>query len=800
MKNKFTKRAEDALKSAKSFAEEMGHTFIGTEHILIGLISETGSVAAKLLESKGADKSELIRLIIIDEGKGNSVSLSTDDMTERAKKAILNASKHSERMGCNSVGTEHLLRAIIDENGGAVRLLTEASVSAKEIKGELSVFFGAIEEMKEKPQKKENQAKETKKGGLSYLAQYGRNLTELASKQALDPVIGREKEISRVTAILSRKTKNNPLLIGEPGVGKTAIAEGLAIAIATKNIPECLYDKQIICLDLSAMISGAKYRGEFEERLKNAINEAQNDKDVILFVDEIHTIIGAGSAEGAMDAANILKPPLARGEIRMIGATTFTEYTRHIEKDAALERRFQAVSIFEPSEKETLKILSGIKGTFERHHGIKIDESALKEAIRLSVELIHDRFLPDKAIDILDESASYLRIIRSAVPNEILKLQNEIDSLRAKKEEAINDGDIDSAKIIRSKEIKLTKELIDRKSKWQAERRANTVTLDDKAVKEAVSKQILSVKGPDAGASEFSYNKLLCDLQARIIGQDSACISISEAILRAKIGLNDKNRPLASFLFVGPSGVGKTSTAEQLSESLYGENSLIRFDMAEFTEKQSISKLIGSPPGYVGYDEPGKLTQALRNKSDCLILFDEVDKACPDVISILQQILESGTLTDNKGKRAYFRNSVIVLTCNARDNGRTIGFTEKTKTEIRSDFPSIISDGLLSKIDEIIEFKALENEAIKSITEKSLHQISEKLSELGYKIKFNYDFNRNLINLCDARDGRSIIKTVRKYAESPISRMIIEGAVTKDAEYEIECVNGKIVCKQVELI
>lgn len=799
MKNKFTKRAEDALKTAKTFAEEMGHTFIGTEHILIGLISENGSVAEMLLVEKGADKNELTRLILREAGKGSPCTLSTNDMTDKAKKAILNASKLSEKSGCDMVGTEHILRAVIEENGGAVRILSECGVSIKNIKNELSNLFGAMDEMNEKQQKKETRVNERGKSNHSFLEQYGKNLTDLASQNVLDPVIGRDKEIIRVTAILSRKTKNNPLLIGEPGVGKTAIAEGLAQAISSDRVPECLRDKQIICLDLSAMISGAKYRGEFEERLKNVISEAKNDKNVILFIDEIHTIIGAGSAEGAMDAANILKPPLARGEIRMIGATTFSEYTRHIEKDAALERRFQTVSISEPTENETFEILYGLKSTFEKHHRIKIEDSAIKEAISLSVQLIPDRFLPDKAIDILDESASYLTIVSSSLPDVILKLQKEIECLRLEKEKLIKEGKLDDAKSIRAKEIKKTKSLVDKKSKWLKERHENLPLLNADTVKEAVNNQILSIRAQDKNAA-FSYDKLLERLKTKIFGQETACKAIAETILSARIGLRDKNRPFASFLFFGPSGVGKTTIAEELSDALYGENSFIRFDMAEYSEKQSISKLIGSPPGYVGYDEPGKLTQALRNKNECLILFDEIDKACPDVISILQQILENGTLTDNRGKRAYFRNSVVVFTCSDEKIGRAIGFADNKSEQIRNAISTLLSADFVGQVDDVIQFNLLPEAAISALAKRLLNQISEKFFELEYSIKFDDEFYIKIIDFCDSKNGRSVLKAVKRYAETPIGRMIIEGRLSKHEDYEFFFENGKIKCKQLERI
>lgn len=794
MMNKFTKRAEDALRSAKSAAEEMGHTFIGTEHILIGLISEKSSVASKMLEAKGADKNVMINKLFEISGKGETSRLTPEDMTPRAKKALLEAGRLSKNGGTECIGTEHILSSILTNGKGARRLLSDCGIAIEELEADISVFFCSVDEMKEKPQRREASERFVRKKENPTLAQYGKNLTEDALKNDKDPIIGREKEISRVITILARKTKNNPLLIGEPGVGKTAIAEGLAMAIAKRSVPETLYGKQIICLDISSMIAGAKYRGEFEERLKNALSEAMNDKDVILFIDEIHTIIGAGSAEGAMDAANILKPPLARGEIRVIGATTYNEYTKHIERDAALERRFQSVRVNEPSEDDTMRILVGIKSGLERHHSVKIDDEALSEAIALSIRYMPDRYLPDKAIDVLDEAASYLSLKNGIEPSEIFELRSEIKNLRDKKEKCVELGEIEKAERYRKREISKTNELVNKRTDWEKRKKLERPVLDADGVKESVLENIGEEYKDSKVATEYNAKDLLFSLKSHVFGQDRACSCVSETVLRSKIGLRDSSKPLASFIFCGASGVGKTALARTLAEKLYGKNSFLKLDMSEYSEKQSISKLIGSPPGYVGYDEPGKLTQFVRNNPDCVILFDEIDKACTEVKGLLLQILDDGILSDSRGRRGYFKSCVIIITCNTGVRSRSIGFSSDAEVEARGELDSILGAEIVSRFDEIIRFTYLDNTAKLCIAEKAVNQISEHLAKLGFLVKTDKAVIQALVDKCNEGEARGVLRAVSKYIERPISGMIMDGEIALGEEYIIRKCGDSISC------
>ncbi len=797
MKNKFTKRAEDALRTAKSTAEEMGHTFIGTEHILIGLLSEKSCIASKLLESRGADREKLTNNLCESEGRGGICRLSPDDMTAKAKKALLEAGKLRDKAGCECIGTEHLLSAILDDTQGAAKMLFDCGISVPEILNDLSVFFCSVDEMKEHPQKREAASPSLKKSSNTSLSLYGKNLTAEAMSEEKDPVIGREREINRVITILSRKTKNNPLLIGDPGVGKTAIAEGLALAIANRNVPDSLYGKQIICLDISSMIAGAKYRGEFEERLKNAISEAKRDKDVILFIDEIHTIIGAGSAEGAMDAANILKPPLARGEIRVIGATTYSEYTKHIERDAALERRFQAVKVEEPSEDETVSILFGLRKGLESHHGLIIDDSAVYESVKLAVRYMPDRFLPDKAIDVLDEAASFLCLKNGKEPKDIIKLRSEINSFRARKESAVSNGDLETAEKMRKKEISKTKDLVNKRTAWEKWRKNEKPLLDASEVREAVREQ-LGEEFESKSSENYNAGELISDLTERIFGQEDACRAVADLVLRSKIGIREGERPIGSFFFCGPSGVGKTALSRKLAESIYGRNSFLKLDMSEFSEKQSISKLIGSPPGYVGYDEPGKLTQFVRNNPDCVILFDELDKACNEIFGLLLQILDDGVLTDSRGRKAHFRNSIIIVTSNAGSKQLSIGFSENHETAIRRQLDLHFGTELINRFDEIIIFNDLSDSTKYRIAETAINNISCKIERLGYSVQVDSGLIDDIVGCSKNGGARNVLQAVSRYVERPLSNMIINGDLLKGEEYLLFVKDGVVRCSSMQ--
>lgn len=793
MKNKFTKRAEDALKTAKNIAEEMGHTYIGCEHILIGLASEKSSIASKILESRGTDKIKLLNLLCTNEGKGTGAKLTPDDMTPHAKRVLIDAGKICERSGNEHIGTEHLLNALLDSGNSAAKMLVDSGIDIADIKNDLSVFFSAIDEMKERSAKKDASSSAVKKNCASYLLQFGTNLNDEALQADKDPVIGREREINRVITILSRKTKNNPLLIGDPGVGKTAIAEGLAMAIAKHEVPDNLYGKQIINLDISSMIAGAKYRGEFEERLKNVLSEAMRDKDIILFIDEIHTIIGAGSAEGAMDAANILKPSLARGEIRVIGATTYNEYTKHIEKDAALERRFQTVKIDEPSEEDTEKILFGLRNGLECHHKVIIEDSAIRESVKLSVRLFRDRFLPDKAIDVLDEAASYLHIKNGIEPSELICLRSEIKEIRASKEAYVSKGKLERAEKLRKKEIEKTKELVNKRTDWEIKRKTEYPTLNGETVKESL-RELMGDRFYDTDQeNDFNYHSIIEHLQNHIFGQDEACKLISDSLLKSKIGIREPSKPLASFMLCGSSGVGKTEIAKRIAEAVYGKNAFIKLDMSEYSEKQSISKLIGSPPGYVGHEEPGYLTKAVRSRSECVILFDELDKACAEAHRLLLQILDDGVLTDGRGRRAYFNKAIIIATCNVGKIGG-IGFSENSNNSLRNHLDKHFGSELINRFDELIEFNELNSAAKYKIADEAVESIINKLKGIGFSVKIDESLIKEIVEAPSSGGARGILKNVSEFVERPLSCMIVSKQILKDEDYLLKRVDGQTVC------
>ncbi|MBQ7011501.1 MAG: ATP-dependent Clp protease ATP-binding subunit [Clostridia bacterium] len=802
MKNKFTKRAENALKCAKEVAEELGHTYIGSEHVLVGLVSERGSVASKLLEARGADRKTLMDILRTTTGKGVTAELHSDDMSPRTRKIVSEAGKLADRLGFPAIGTEHVLCSVLNESdSSAVRLLVDCSISVKELKNDLSVFFGAVEEMRDDPKADERPRQSVKRSSHSALSTYGKDLTAEALCESRDPVIGREKEIERVIKILSRKTKNNPILIGEPGVGKTAIAEGLASAIASRSVPDSLYGKQIFSVDLSSMIAGAKYRGEFEERLRSVINEAKKDRDVILFIDEIHTIIGAGSAEGAMDAANILKPSLARGEIRVIGATTVSEYSRHIERDAALERRFQPVRIFEPSESEAVRMLNGLKKTLEDHHGIRIEDEVIPEAVRLSIEHVPDRYLPDKAIDLLDEAASDLKLHAFSEPKEIPVLREELKDLRLRKEKLIFEGELEKAESLRSEELIKSKELLTMRTSWERKKHTQVPVLGIRELRRSVSEQT-GVDITDIDENEGEQLSVLADqLKKEIFGQDEACEKLAAAVVRARIGIRDKSRPVGSFIFCGPSGVGKTALAKELSKLLYGKEAYIKFDMSEYSEKHSISKLIGSPPGYVGYDEPGKLTDWVRSRPRSIVVFDEIDKSHPDIYGLLLQILDDGVLTDSKGKKAHFSNCIIIITANLPSNDRRIGFEVSNNGSERRVAEGLFRPEIVNRFDEIIRFNMLDHVAATKIAQNAVNAINVGLEKLGYEVEYGNELIDFVVGSSDYRHygARAILRKVKTTVEDALSKAIVEKKIKKTERYVISVLdNGDIVIKNAD--
>ena len=714
----FTEKANKSLNAAVKAAEDLGHTYIGSEHILLGLLSDTSTVAGAVLAAHNITYADIEEELKRSIGVGVPTELQPDDFTPRSKNILETSVAFARQMGQQLVGTEHVLLAIAREGScSATLLLSRAGVSMQDIVNDVSkALMGGTA----------NAGTDNKDGGKeneSMLSQFGRDLTKLAKDGKIDPVIGRQKEIERVIQILSRRTKNNPCLIGEPGVGKTAIAEGLALKIVSGEVPELLKDKKIYSLDLTGMVAGTKYRGDFEERIKKVIDEVKNAKDVILFIDEVHTLIGAGSAEGAADAANILKPSLARGELQIIGATTIEEYRKHIEKDAALERRFQPVMVDEPSQEEAIEILKGIKDKYEAHHKVKITDEAIESAVKLSTRYIGDRYLPDKAIDLIDEAASRVRLRSYTAPSDLKELEDKKKSVEAEKLSAVNAQEFERAAALRDEERKLDKEIKDKKENWHdmAGKSHDEVTPAD------IADIVSSWTGvPVTQLSTEESDRLLHmedELHRRIVGQDEAVEAVSRAIRRGRVGLKDPKKPIGSFIFLGPTGVGKTELCKALAAAMFGdENAMIRLDMSEYMEKHTVSRLIGSPPGYVGYDEGGQLTEKVRRKPYSVVLFDEIEKAHPDVFNMLLQILDDGVLTDGQGRRVDFKNCIIIMTSNVgakliSQKQKAFGFAagakelEQNEKEIKDavmgELRNTFRPEFLNRVDVIIVFQRL---------------------------------------------------------------------------------------------
>ncbi len=745
--NGFTEKANTALNLAVSSAQELGHDYIGTEHILLGLVKEGSGVAAAALRDNGitAEKTEeLIRSAI---GQGERTMLSPSDFTPRVKRIMQNAVALSARAGSGYVGTEHLLAALlIERDSYAVRFITEMNADPSAIAGAmkeaLSGTFAGVEE--------ESYPSASAGGATKTLDTFSRDLTKAAREGEIDPVIGREEEISRIIQILSRRTKNNPCLIGEPGVGKTAVAEGLALSIAEGEVPEHLRDKRILALDLTGMVAGAKYRGDFEDRIKNAIDEVKRSKNVILFIDELHTIIGAGSAEGSADAANILKPSLARGDFQVIGATTLEEYRKYIEKDAALERRFQPVSVGEPSEEDAIAILRGLRDRYEAHHKVKISDEAIESAVRLSSRYIADRYLPDKAIDLIDEAASKVHLGVLTYPEEIKELEAAVARAEQEKTAAVNAQDFERAAELRDEQKALSEKLEKAKSSWQEKSSSVSGEVTSEDIASIVSSW---TKIPVVELTREESDRLLHMediLHDRVVGQHEAVSAVSRAIRRGRVGIKDPKRPIGSFIFLGPTGVGKTELCKALAAAMFGdENAMLRLDMSEYMEKHTVSRLVGSPPGYVGYDEGGQLTEAIRRKPYSVVLFDEIEKAHPDVFNMLLQILEDGRLTDAQGRTVDFKNTVIIMTSNigARRisekqtalgfGGASITGADDIRALVMDELKSVFRPEFLNRVDDVIVFSKLSHDEIKEIAGKMLSTLSDRLRSLDVELKFS---------------------------------------------------------------
>ena len=799
--NSFTQKANDVLNLAIKAAENFGHAYIGSEHILIGVLKENTSYGAELLTEKGVTLDKIEELIKENTGVGNPTALSPNDFTPTAKRVLEVSFQLARSMRNSFVGTEHLLLALLRESdSGAVKLLNACGVEAESFTEELVNDLA-------RPNAEFRGSKSGKKGksNTPTLDEFGTDLTEKAANGGIDPVIGREKEIERVIQILSRRTKNNPCLIGEPGVGKTAIAEGLALKIVKDEVPELLSGKKIVALDLTSMVAGTKYRGDFEERIKKAMDEVKNAKNVILFIDEVHTLIGAGAAEGAVDAANILKPALARGEIQVIGATTIDEYRKNIEKDAALERRFQSVMVGEPTEEETVEILKGLRDKYEAHHKVKISDEAIETAVKMSSRYIADRFLPDKAIDLIDEAASRVRLKAFTAPPNLKSMEQEIKRLEQEKASAVKSQDFEAAAKIRDKEKELQTLLDEEKEKWK--------NLSGKEIKEVSTEDIANVVSSWSGipvtqlTKEESERLLNMEkiLHERIVGQDKAVSAVAKAIRRGRVGIKNPNRPLGSFIFLGPTGVGKTELCKSLAEAMFGsEDAIIKLDMSEYMEKHTVSKLIGSPPGYVGFEEGGQLTEKIRRKPYSVVLFDEIEKAHPDVFNMLLQILEDGVLTDSKGRKVSFKNAIIIMTSNVgaskiTNNQSALGFGDNTDENLNieelvmEDLKKTFKPEFLNRIDEIIVFNRLEKDDIKEIAKRMLKTLTKRLAEMDIKLSFT---DEAISAIADAGfdnvyGARPLRRAIQQKIEDPLSELMLEKEVASGGSYVVDFKDGK---------
>ncbi len=810
---KFTKRAEKALEYAGDLAQGFGHNYIGTEHILYGLVKEGSGVASQVLNMQKITAENVVEEIEVLIGKGDkSQNRGEIGFTPRSKRVIENAFLEARKLGSEFIGTEHLLIGIMREGDSvAVRIMMDLNVNPQKLYNEIVKVINEDENAGVS----DKQPKGKARGSYNQtptLNQYGTDLTKKATEGKLDPVIGRKDEIQRVIQILSRRTKNNPCLIGEPGVGKTAVAEGLAEKIIAEDVPEMLKNKRVVSLDIASMVAGAKYRGDFEERIKKCLEEVKKAGDVILFIDEVHTIVGAGSAEGAVDAANILKPLLARGEVQVIGATTLNEYRKYIEKDSALERRFSPVTVGEPTNEETIEILKGIRDRYEAHHNVKITDEAIKAAVELSTRYINDRFLPDKAIDLVDEAASRVKMRTYTQPDTLKKLEEEISAMNKEKDDAIKVQDFEKAASLRDK-INVEKEKLQKeKEKWESKNTKSITTLTEEDIAEVVASWTgVPVKKLTQTENEKLRN-LEQTLHQRVIGQNEAVDAVAKAIRRGRVGLKDPNRPIGSFLFLGPTGVGKTELSKALAESLFGnEDAMIRIDMSEYMEGHSVSKLIGSPPGYVGFDEGGQLTEKIRRKPYSVILFDEIEKAHPDVMNMLLQILDDGRLTDAQGRTVNFKNTVIIMTSNigARliTDKTTLGFSAKDKKdESQKEYETIKKDVMgelkkqfrpefINRIDEIIVFHKLNDEDIKQIIDIMLNQVTKRMAEKSYKFEID-----NSVKELIAKKGvdtdygaRPLKRAIQNILEDKIAEEILDGNIKPNKKAVIKAEDDKIV-------
>ena len=806
MHDRFTDRVRRVIYYARDEANRLQHDYIGTEHLLLGIVREGEGIAAKVLGKLDLDFEQIQQAVeSMVKSSGSSLIVGEIPFTPRAKRVLELAIDEARQLGHNYVGTEHLLLGLIREGEGvAAQVLSELGVDRKRVREEVLRLLGPSATMKARKTKKE-------KSETQNLDQFGRDLTQLARENKLDPIIGREAEIERVIQVLSRRKKNNPILIGEPGVGKTAIAEGLAQQIVENKVPEILKDKRICTLDLASVVAGTKYRGQFEERLKSIINEIREAEDVIIFIDEVHTIVGAGGAEGAIDASNMLKPALSRGELQCIGATTLDEFRKHIEKDGALERRFQPILINPPTEDETVKIIFGLRDKYEAHHRVKISDDAVRAAVYFSQRYIHNRFLPDKAIDLIDEAGSRARLGVVTAPTELQDLEAQIEVLCREKESAIQAQEFEKAASFRDKEKDMRKKLQDMRKTWN----------ETKQVKETIvsaadiARVVASMTGiPVSEVEQEETDKLLRleeEMRKRVVGQEEAVQVLAKAVRRNRAGLRDPRRPIGSFIFLGPTGVGKTELARALSQVMFEtDEALLRLDMSEYMEKFSVSRLIGAPPGYVGYDEGGQLTEKIRRKPYTVILFDEIEKAHPDVFNILLQVMDDGALTDNYGRRVDFRNTVLIMTSNVgtleAKVGRGLGFAldgtdsmyKTMKGKLLENLKKSFNPEFLNRLDEIVIFKPLDRQDMVAIVEIMLRDFIKRLKSFDLRVEFNDESKRFLMEkgFDPALGARPLRRAIQRFVEDPLSELLLRKGLRKDAEIQVG-VKGEVLDFQV---
>jgi len=806
MFGKFTERARRVIAMAESEAKKLNHNYVGTEHILLGLVKEKKGIAAKVLsEQADLKESQIIDVIKSIIGKGKNKVKGTIGLTPRSKKVLNLSMEQARDLNHSYIGTEHILLGMIGEGEGvAVRILQELGVDLDKLKKEILQILN----------ESQAKSKEVEESDTPELDKYSRNLTEMAAEDKLDPVIGREKEIKRVIQVLSRRTKNNPVLIGEPGVGKTAIIEGLAKSIVDENVPEILIGKRVVALDLSSLVAGSKYRGEFEKRLKSLMSEIVENGEVILFIDEMHTLVGAGAAEGAIDAANILKPALARGELQAIGATTLDEYRKYIEKDAALERRFQSIMVNENTIIQSIAILKGLRDAYEAHHKVKITDKAIEASVNLSHRYITDRFLPDKAIDLMDEAASRVRLRNNTRPKKLREINERIEELEKEKESAVKNQEFEKAAQLRDKGKELKTKLKDIKGEWKQKKNNNNTVVQVEDIAQIVS----SWTGIPVTKLEETETKKLLKLEKllhkRVVGQDEAIKAVSQAVRRARAGLKDPQRPIGSFIFLGPTGVGKTELARTLAEAMFDdEDAMIRIDMSEYMEKHSVSRMVGSPPGYIGHEEGGQLTEPVRRRPYSVILFDEIEKAHPEVFNILLQILEDGALTDSHGRKVDFKNTVIIMTSNVGANyikkQSQLGFAaeedeaaeyDNMKDNVMTRLRKTFRPEFLNRLDETIVFHSLNKEHISKIIEIMIRELQDRLDQKDIKIEISKKAKSKLVDEgYDAEFGaRPLRRAIQRLVENKLSEHILSGDIGEGDKVNVDQKEDKLVFNKVK--